>query len=152
MSDLVAAVDSAELDVDDKSSMYCTPLCRVRLNDNHNTSHCQQIKNIASFIRSCYRNICHWQNRQTRASGAQRCQQPRYQRDQNHPDKWSNYNWSSSFNQSLILSTNTGESAKGDCTNFSRCSEPPASNRNYENRCYTTHPNQPPSNIPEPKN
>lgn len=52
MSDLAAAVISGEFDLDHTMAMNSAPFCRVCLNDNPNTSGCQQFKDITCFTRS----------------------------------------------------------------------------------------------------
>lgn len=49
--DLVAAVESGEFNLDDKTSVESTTFCRVCLNDDHDTSEQQQVKNPPSVTR-----------------------------------------------------------------------------------------------------
>lgn len=38
MNDVVVAVESSEIDLDNSTSVYSTQFCRFWLNDNHKTS------------------------------------------------------------------------------------------------------------------
>lgn len=64
MSDVIAAVESNELRLDDKTSMDSSAFRRVCLNEDHNLSQFQLVKKIASFIETCNGYFSYRQNRQ----------------------------------------------------------------------------------------
>lgn len=56
MSELIAAVESGEFDIDDTTSMDSVPYCRVCMNGSHRTSQCEQVKDLKAFIRARNKN------------------------------------------------------------------------------------------------
>lgn len=63
ISDVVAAMESEEFDLHETTSLESLPFYLVCLSDNHETSQCQQMKNIASFNRTRRRNFFYWRSR-----------------------------------------------------------------------------------------
>lgn len=63
VTDIVFAAELGAFDLDDTNSIDSTPFCRVCLKDNHEASRCQQVKKIATFIRTRNRNFEYWRNR-----------------------------------------------------------------------------------------
>lgn len=64
ISDLITAVESVELGLEDTATIDSVPYCKVYMNYNHRSSKCAEIKDLKAFIRahSCHFN--HWLQRQ----------------------------------------------------------------------------------------
>lgn len=135
MSGVVAAVESVEFDLDDKTSMDSVPCHCVCLNDNYKKRQCQQVKKISSFIRTRNRNLSYWSNRQTRANNEQPRQQDRYQQRRSRRVGWSSHSRNLSSNSDLTSSFGVSENANRGGNNYATRSGPPPNNRpNVDNK------------------
>lgn len=61
-NDLLAAVESGGLGVDDTNLMDILRFCKVCLNNNYIMSRCKQVKTIAKFIQTRDENFYYWWN------------------------------------------------------------------------------------------
>lgn len=62
ISDPLGAVESGEFDFGDTTSTDATPFRGVCLDDNHQTSTCEHVRNIISLITTRNRNFSKWRN------------------------------------------------------------------------------------------
>lgn len=118
VSDEVTGLELGEFDIYDTMSMDFMSCCRVRLKDTNKASLCQQIRNIASFMRTRNGNFSHWRNRQTAVGCAQPRRQPRFQQSQSRQGGWSNYSRSPSFSRNRIPHTSTSGTISRSGSNF----------------------------------
>lgn len=59
-TNLIAALESGEFDIDDTAIMDSVPYFRVCMNDNHQMSKCTQIEDLKNFISTRSRNFNYW--------------------------------------------------------------------------------------------
>lgn len=61
-SDLVTAVESGALNLNNIDTADSLPYCLVCMNDNHQTSICLQFKDLKDFIRTRNTNFNYWRS------------------------------------------------------------------------------------------
>lgn len=71
MSGVVADGEPKEFNLRETTHIDSSPFYRFCLEENHKTSHCQEVKNIESFTQTLNRNFSYWRNRQTGARSVQ---------------------------------------------------------------------------------
>lgn len=86
VGNVMAAMESGEFDLDDTTLMDSTPFRRVYINDSGKTSELQQIRSLASFIRTRNRSFQYWRTRinsenieQLKPRGAEQPRRPDWQ-------------------------------------------------------------------------
>lgn len=62
MRNVIAAMESIKVELDDRNSIDSTQFFQVCLHDKHSSSWCEQVKNIATLIRSYNRNFFNYLN------------------------------------------------------------------------------------------
>lgn len=152
MSDVVTAVESGKRDLDDTTSIGSTQFCRVCLNDNYKTSCCQQVKNIATLIRTCNKNFSYRRTRQTRKSNEQPHQHEIYQQGWNRRDEWSRYSRNPSSSRNRTPSSSISKDVNRGARKYAKRSGFPPDKRPNTGSRYATRPSALLSSRPDSKN
>lgn len=146
VSDVVAAFESGELDMDRTASIKPASFCPVCLNYNHKMWPYQQVKNISCFIRNRCRDVLFWRNRQTGASNKQHCHQQQYQQGRNRHSGWCSYDWYPWSTQTPTPSTSASKDRNMSGTNCDKRLDVQPTNRTYKSRSCAACSGRPPSN------